>query len=193
MFSGVSQRIEAHSVQLSYARQITGRLSFQLSAGPQVDIFRSAAVGPGTVADWTLTGALNYQLRSRRNGMSISFDRFMTGGSGVLQGAKTDVVQGTLTHGFNRDWDGAVSVGYSRNEAFQQTRPNANTISPQAWFASARVSRHFVRYGNLFIAFSAAGQSSLASICTLPACRVNSLSSTVSIGYNWGLRPIVLE
>lgn len=193
MFSGVSQRIQTHSVQLSYARQITGRLSFQISAGPQVDIFRSAAVGPGTVADWTLTGALNYQLRSKKNGMSISFDRLMTGGSGVLPGAETDVAQGTLTHGFNRDWDGAVSVGYSRNDAFQQTIRKGNTISPQAWFATAQVSRHFVRYGRLFIAYSASGQSSLASICTLPACRVSSLSSTVSIGYNWGLRPIVLE
>jgi hypothetical protein len=193
MTSGLSQGIQAHSVQLSYARRITERLSFQISAGPQVDIFQSALVGPGTAADWTLTGALNYQLRSRKNGMSISFDRFMTGGSGVLPGAKTDLVQGTLTHTFNGDWGGAVSVGYSRNEAFQQTAPNATANSPQAWFANAQVSRHFVRYGRLFIAYNASGQSSLASICTLPACRVSSLSSSVSIGYNWGLRPIVLE
>jgi len=71
--------------------------------------------------------------------------------------------------------------------------PTAGNASPQAWYVSAQVSRHFVRYGSLFIAYGASGQSSLAALCTLPACRVSPMTNTVSIGYNWGLRPILLE
>ena len=191
MFSGLSQRIEDHSVQLSLARRITGRLSFQVGAGPDVLVFKSPLTGAGTVASWTASSSLRYQYRHL--GAGFTYSHSVTEGSGLLVGAQTHLVSGYLKHSFNRDWEGTVSTGYSRNQALQQTTPNASSISPQGWFAAAQVSRHFVRYGSLFIAYGASGQSSLASICTLPACRVNTLSSTVSIGYNWGLRPILVE
>jgi hypothetical protein len=191
MFSGHSQGIQDHSVQLSYARRITGRLSFQVGGGPDELIYKSPLAGPSTVTSWTASSSLSF--RYRHLGTGFSYDHSVTGGSGLFAGARTDLFSGYLSHAINRDWEGSVSSGYSRNHALQQTTPNANSTSPQSWFATAQVSRHFVRYGSLFITYSASGQSSLASICTLTACRVSSLSSTVSIGYNWGLRPIVLE
>jgi len=191
MFSGLSQRIEDHSMQLSFARRITGRLSFQVGAGPDVLIYKSPLIGPSTVASWTGSASLRYQYR--RLGTGFSYNHSVTGGSGLLAGAETDMFSGYLNHALNREWDATVSTGYSRNHALQQTMLTAGSASPQAWFASAQVSRHFVRYGSLFMAFGTSGQSSLVSLCTLPACRVSSLSNTVSIGYNWGLRPIALE
>jgi len=191
MFSGLSQSIQDHSVQFSYARRITGRLSFQVAAGPNAVIYKSPLAGPSTVASWRASTSLNYQYRHL--GTGFSYNHSVTGGSGLLAGAETDMFSGYLNHALNREWDATVSTGYSRNHALQQTMLTAGSASPQAWFASAQVSRHFVRYGSLFMAFGTSGQSSLASLCTLPACRVSSLSNTVSIGYNWGLRPIVLE
>jgi len=191
MFSGLSQRIEDHSVQLSYARRITGRLSFQVGGGPNANLYQSPLAGPSAVASWTASSSLSYHYRHL--GTGLSYNHSVTGGSGLLVGARTDLLSGNVNHSLNRDWDATVSGGYSRNHALQQTTSNANSTSPQAWFATVQVSRHFVRYGSLFIGYSASGQSSLASICMLPACRVSSLSTAVSIGYNWGLRPIVLE
>jgi hypothetical protein len=188
-FSGLSQRIEDHSVQVSYARRITGRLSFQVGGGPNANLYQSALAGPSAVASWTASSSLSYHYRHL--GTGLSYNHSVTGGSGLLVGARTDLLSGNLNHPLNRDWETTFSGGYSRNHALQQTTSNA--ASPQAWFTTVQVSRHFVRYGSLFIAYSASGQSSLASICTLPACRVSSLSSSVSIGYNWGLRPMVLE
>jgi hypothetical protein len=190
-FSGLSQRIEDHSIQVSYARRITGRLSFQIGGGPNVNLYQSPLAGPSAVASWMASSSLSYHYRHL--GTGLSYNHSVTGGSGLLVGARTDQLSGNLNHPLNRDWDATISGGYSRNHALQQTTSNANSTSPQAWFATVQVSRHFVRYGSLFIGYSASGQSSLASICTLPACRVSSLSSAVSIGYNWGLRPIVLE
>jgi hypothetical protein len=191
MFSGLSQRIEDHSVLLSYARRIVGRLSLQIGAGPDVVIYKSPLASSSTVGNWTGFSSLRYQYRYL--GTGISYSHSVTGGSGLLTGAQTDLFSGNLNQAFNRDWEMSIFAGYSRNHALRQTMPSASNISPQAWYATALVKRHFVRYGSLFFAYSASGQSSLASICTLPACRVNSLTSTVSIGYNWGLRPIVLE
>jgi hypothetical protein len=191
LFSGLSQGVDDHSIQVSYARRITGRLSFQVSAGPDAQIYKSPLSGPGAVASWTVSSSLAYQYRHL--GTGFSYNHSVSGGSGVLAGAETDLLSGFLNHPFKRDWAGSISTGYSRNRALQQTTPNANTTAPQSWFATAQLSRQFARYGSLYIAYSASGQSSLASICTLPACGGSALNSTISIGYNWGLRPIVLE
>jgi hypothetical protein len=191
MLSGLSQGIQDHSVQFSYARRVTGRMSFQFGGGPDLQIFKSPLAGPSTVVSWTASTSLNYQYRHLKSG--FTYIHSVTGGSGLLPGAQTDQLSGSIGRTINKDWQVTVSTGYARNHAFQQTSLNSNNATPQSWFATAQVSRLFVRYGSLFIAYTASGQSSLASICTLPACRVNSLSSTGSIGYNWGLRPIVLE
>jgi len=185
------QGIQDHNVQMSFARRVTGRLSFQVGAGPDTRVYHAPLAGPSTLVTWTASSSLNYQYRHLAAG--LTFNHSLTGGSGVFLGATTDLLSGSVSRTFNRDWDGAFTAGYSRNQPIQQTTPNANMISPQAWFVTARVNRHFVRYGSFFIAYSASGQSSLASVCTLPACTVSTLSSSVSIGYNWGLRPIVLE
>jgi len=190
-FSGLSQGIQDHSVQLSYARRITGRLSFQVGAGPDVLEFRSPLSGPSRVASWAGSAALKYQHRSF--GVGLNYDHSLTGGSGLLLGAMTDLVFGTVSHAFNRTWEGAASVGYSANQPLQQTTPNANTFYPKAWFGNVRVSRHFVGYGSLFLDYNISGQTGLAAICSQAACRVNSRTNAVTIGYNWGLRPVVLE
>lgn len=191
MFTGVPKGIQDHSVQLSYARRITGRLSFQVGGGPDAHVYQSPLAGPNTVASWMASTSLSYEYRHLATG--FSYNHSVTGGSGLLPGAQTDLFSGNLNHRINRDWDATVSGGYSKNRALLQTTSNANNTSPQSWFSSVMVNRHFTRYGSLFIAYSASGQSSLASICTLPACQVSSLSNTVSIGYNWGLRPMVVE
>jgi hypothetical protein len=191
MFSGLSQRIDDHGVQLSYARRIVARLSFQVGAGPDVVIYKSPLAASSTVANWMASTALRYQYR--HFGAGISFNHYLTGGSGLLTGAQTDLSSGYLSQAFNKDWEGSLWAGYSRNQALQQTMPSANGVAPQAWYATAQVKRNFVRYGSLFIAYSASGQSNLATLCTMPACRASLLTSTISVGYNWGLRPIVLE
>ena len=192
MLSNSPQRMDDHSLQLSFARRITGRLSFQIGAGPNFQIFRAPVAGPRTVFTWAVYSALvgTYQFRHVEAGFNYSHG--LTGGSGVLPGAKTDALSGRLGRAFG-NWKGSLYVGYSRNQALQQTIINANAIAPQGWFAAAQVNRGFVRYGSLFFSYNVSGQSSLAAVCSLPACRMNTLTQTVSVGYNWGLRPIVLE
>src|SRR5258708_32920190 len=190
MLSNLPQGSDDHTVQLFFARRITERLSFQIGAGPDVQIYRLPVAGPGTVVGWVLSSALNYKFR--RVGARFNYSHSLTGGSGVLRGAETDMFSGHLNRAFG-NWEGSVSAGYSRNRALEQTTVNANAITTQGWFATAQASPHFVRYGSLFVAYNVSGQSSLAAVCTLPACRTSTLTQTVSIGYNWGFRPVILE
>ena len=190
--SNSPQGMDDHSVQASFARRITGHLALQVGAGPDIQIFRAPLAGPATVVTWAASGALvgAYQFRHMEAGLNYS--HFLTGGSGVLPGAQTDMVSGQLSRALGR-WSTGVSVGYSRNRALQQTILDANRISPQGWFAGVQATRHFARYGSLFFSYNASKQSSLGAICSVSACRTTGLTQTISVGYNWGLRPIVLE
>lgn len=191
MFSNLSQGINDHNVQVMYARQIAGRVSFQMGGGPDISIFHTPLAGSGTRLNWTISSALKYQFRNATAG--FNFDRGVTGGSGILHGAETNQFQGFLSRSLTRNWDGALSLGFSKNEALRQTTPAANTISPDAWFLSARVGRRFVQSGSLFFDYAARRQSNIPSSPTFSAHGLHSLTHMVSVGYTWGLRPIVIE
>jgi hypothetical protein len=188
MFAHLPTGADSHSVQLSFARRITGRLSFQVGAGPEIQIFRSALAGPGTLLSWAMNTGLNYQLRSWQTGLNYSHS--LTGGSGVLPGAETDAFSGHLSRGFG-NWQGGLTLGYARNQALRQRSVSA--ITPQGWFAGAQASRRFVSFGSLYVSYNVSRQSGLTAACLLPVCGTGGLTQTISVGYNWGFRPIVLE
>jgi hypothetical protein len=190
-FSNQVQGIRAHSIQAAFARRITGRLSLQIGGGPSVQTYQQPVSGSGTVARPTVFTALKYQLRY--TGFGLNYTHGLTNGSGILPGAETDSFSGMITRTFGRNWDFSIDAGYSRNQAIQQTLAATVGASPRTWFTTTRIGRRFVGYGAFFAAYNASGQSSLSALCTLPVCGINSFTSTVSVGYTWGLRPIILE
>ncbi len=188
IFSHLPVGADSHTVQLSFARRITGRMSFQVGAGPDVQIYRSRLAGAGTVLSWAATAGMNYKLREW--GAGLYYVHSLGDGSGLLAGAEADMVTGNLSRGFGK-WRGSATVGYARNRALQQT--SIHTIAPQSWFGGAQVSRGLGTFGHFFLSYNVSRQSSLGAICSFPACATNQLMQTISVGYNWGFRPIVLE
>ena len=188
MFSNLSNTAESHSVMLSFARRITGRLSFQAGAGPDIQVYGAPVVGSGTVLSWSLSSGLNYQLQ--RWQMGFAYSHALSGGSGVLTGAETDLFSGHAGRSFG-GWQGGISAGYARNHAIQQLSAS-NAIS-QGWFAGAQASRGSARFGSISIGYNVSRQSGLGAVCGLAACASSGLTQTVSVSYNWGFRPIVLE
>jgi hypothetical protein len=187
-FSNLPFGADSHSVQLSFARRITGRLSFQIGAGPDVQVYESPLAGPGTALAWMLDTGLSYQLRNWQTG--FSYTHSLSGGSGLLEGAETDMFTGHLGRTFGA-WHGSLATGYSKNQSLHQSSISA--VTPQGWFAGVQMSRQFVSFGSLFASYNVSRQSGLGTICSLPACATNQVTQTVSIGYNWGFRPIILE
>lgn len=188
MFANLPEQADSHSVQLSFARRVTGRLSFQIGAGPDFQVYSSPLAGPATIVSWTLNSALSYQLRNWNTG--FAYTHSLSGGSGVLVGAETDMFSGHLGRAFG-SWQTGFSAGYSRNRSLQQT--SINVVTPQGWFGGAEISRHFMSFGSLFVSYNVSRQSGLGTVCPLLACATNQVTQTVSVGYNWGLRPIILE
>jgi hypothetical protein len=190
-FLNLLQGIQDHSAEVAFGRRITGRLSWQVGGGPSIEVYQRPISGSGTsVSPRAFTG-LVYRLRY--TGFGLSYSHSLTTGSGVLPGAQTDVFSGRVTRTLAKSWDTSLEGSYSRNQAIRQTLGTSVSASPNTWFTTARVSRLFVGYGAFSLSYNVAGQSSLATICTLPSCKVASLVQTVSLGYTWGLRPVQLE
>jgi hypothetical protein len=188
MFSHIPGGADSHTVQVTFARRITGRLSFQVGAGPDIQMYSAPLAGPRTLWSWALNSALTYQLRNW--GTGFNYGHSLTGGSGILPGAESDVFSGHATRGLE-NWQVSVSTGYSMNRALQQT--SSNVLTAKGWFAGTEVSRRFTNFGSFFVSYNISRQSGLGAVCSLAACNVNSVTQTVGVGYNWGLRPILLE
>ncbi len=190
-YSNSVPSIHVQSLQVSIARRITGRLSWLMGAGPSLQEYQKPLSGTGTVVSPIVNASLMY--RWRYTGAGLNYSHGMTSGSGVLPGAETDTFSGQATRTFGKNWDCSIDGGFSRNQAVRQTQALTKGTSPQTWFTTVRVNRRFVGYGALFLSFNASGQSSLSALCTLPGCSTKAVVSTGSVGYTWGLRPVVMR
>lgn len=186
-FSAVTKVLN-HGAVFSYARRLTGRMSFQIGAGPEVQTYQGVGEKRPSLV-WTSYGNLTYELG--RTGITASYSHAPTGGSGLFLGAQTDSAFGSLTRTLNNNWVGIISGGYSRNQTLRQTTLFGNA-APQSWFATSQINRRFVRFGNLSLTYGFAHQSNLTGFCTLPQCSPATNTHTLSIGYTWGLRPLEL-
>ena len=96
-------------VKFGYARYVTGRLSFQVAAGPSVVMLRGVLTGSANNVSWALDSALNYKWD--RTTLLLSYDHLVTGGSGVLVGAQTGQVEATVERKLSPRWRGLGLAG----------------------------------------------------------------------------------
>jgi hypothetical protein len=184
-FTRFPEAIQNHVAELSYGRSLTGRLTFQLAAGPSVEVVSGFLTGPFNHLSWALDSALNYQLN--RTTVVVRFDRLVTGGSGVLLGAQTSQLQAMVQRTLTPRWRGSVSLGYAAN---QYLIPNAFEQPYNSWYAAVR-STHQLRPGiSLLLAYGAQLQATYYTACAIPAnCGATFISNQFSAGLNIDLRP----
>jgi hypothetical protein len=190
-FTNLGQGIDDHVVQLSYARRVTGRLSFQFAAGPDVEMIRGPLTGSSTHLLWSLDSSLGYSLG--RTALSLSFDRMVTGGSGVLVGAETNQAQGTLVRNLSQTWQGSVAVGYANNRSLLEIAANPAQPLLNYWYSVIRASHQLLPGMSFFVAYGAQLQGTDTYACDAMNCGASSITQELSLGFNWGLRPIALR
>lgn len=199
-YSNFNQSINDNTVQLSYGRRVTGRLAFQIAAGPEVTLFRmpisgasggtaSTSTNSTTQAYWSLYTSLRYQLR--RTGLGLSYSHGVGGGSGVLAGSVGDTVSGSAVHQFSRTLNGSFNFGYSRNSGLAAF--TASTTTDQAysyWFSGVNLAHPIGRSLNLFLNYQLQYQDSNSQFCVGPTCGTSIVSHQVSVGFSWRDHPI---
>jgi len=190
-FTYLPENIKGHVIQLGYARYVTGRLSFHLAAGPNLEQFRGQVIGTSNSVSWAMNSALNYKLE--RTNLQLSFSRQMTGGSGVLLGAQTSELEATTERKLTARWQGSASIGYASNQGLVQTAVSLGKQHYNSWYVAVRFN-HQLRPGTSFyLGYGARVQATNAAACGIPNCGTSGVSHEFSAGFNLGLRPILLR
>jgi hypothetical protein len=190
-FTYLPENIKGHVIQLGYARYVTGRLSFHLAAGPNLEQFRGQVIGTSNSVSWAMNSALNYKLD--RTDLQVSFGREMTGGSGVLLGAQTSQLEATAERKLTARWQGSASLGYASNQGLLQTAASLGKQHYNSWYVAVRFSRQLRPGTSFYLGYGARVQATNAAACGIPNCGTSGVSHEFSAGFNLGLRPVLLR
>ena len=125
-------------VHALYGYQITGRLDLIMGAGPQYVHFNNPTLG----ASNHLAGSGRVSLRYRfaHASTALSYQRFVSSGSGFLSGAETDMARLNVTRPLGRKYSLFGDVGYTHNQQLQLV----NAVTAHAFnsaYGGGRVTR----------------------------------------------------
>jgi hypothetical protein len=175
-------QVRTHSIQVSFARRLTGRLSWQMAGGPQFYTFD--LFGPAQT-NVTPSGSTSLQYSRARNTFNLGFIAGVGNGSGVLIGSRIYTITGGAGRQWTPNWSTNAGVGYSRNDAL-----TGSTAFDSA-FASAQLSRLLGRSASLYVSYSWQKQvGSAANVA--PALASNFMRHVIGFGAEWHFRPIRL-
>jgi hypothetical protein len=189
-FTGSDLTITSHTVHVGYGHQITGRMSLQISGGPDV-LLRSAL--NGLVKDhrlsWSVRSTLNYQFQ--RSSLYLSYNHFLNGGSGVFSGARTHLVQANWDRQLTRNWGLDMRVAYSRNAELTSAGAGGNVF--HSVLGGFSLSRPVGRYTDIFFSYNVQRQQSNFPVCFGGSCGQVMLRHVFGVGFRFGYRPIEIE
>lgn len=199
-YNSLDQSIYTHTIEGSYGRRVTGRLAFQIAAGPEVAIFNQGAgtaggTGNGSAASnsqsahvyWSMNTALNYQYE--RTGVGLTYSHGVGAGSGVLVGSLSDIVTGSLTRQMSRNFSSGISAGYSRNAALPIALGGFSGESYDYWFAGASLAKPLSETTAFTLSYQLQYQTSNGT-CTGPYCG-NVIRHLITVGLSWHQRPLL--
>lgn len=190
-FTEFAQSIENHMMQLAYERHVTGRLNWHVAAGPSLVMLRGPLTGYGNIVSWAVDGSLSYKMD--RATLRFSYDHVVTGGSGILLGANTGLVQATMERNLSPRWQGSASLGYAANASLIPSGANSQSQDYNSWYAVVRLDHQFRPGTTLFLSYEAQVQALNSAACATPNCGASSIAHELSVGFNFGLRPISLQ
>ncbi|HUI41174.1 MAG TPA: hypothetical protein VL523_04320 [Terriglobia bacterium] len=161
-YSGGSVAVNNNIWQLGYSHRISERFSMTLLAGP--DLTYSAISGvPGVLTRRTWSGRALLGYTQNRTNFTVSYAHYLAPGSGVFQGAETDLLNGSVSRELTRTWSATVSLGYSRNSALGSYSVNPNLANPGRVgyeYGSLRITRVLGRYMQAFAVYNLERQAS---------------------------------
>jgi hypothetical protein len=184
-YTGTSISTTDYMGALAYGRKITGRLAFQVSAGPQ-RIISSGLSGLGNTQLWfaSVNSALTYE--RRRGGVSFGYLRGLTEGSGVFQGATGNTFSGGAHYQFTRFWSITSNGGYSLNDSLPVA--GVATARFDNWFIGGNLGRRVGLHTQLNFNYGLTKQNS-PTPCPVVSCGIAGYEQTFGMSVNWHLRP----
>jgi hypothetical protein len=154
-FQGTKYPFQTEGITFQYQRQLSRFFSVAGSVGPQrtSGSGNTSSVLPSSITV-VGTGGLSYQ--RRRTNASINYARATNGGSGVVYGALTNTVAGSLRQQFSRNWQGALTASYSRSTALANIAGYNENFD--GTYGGGQVSRRLGRSFSSYFSYTAVTQ-----------------------------------
>jgi hypothetical protein len=193
-YDHIAQSINDNSIEVSYARRVTGRLAFQVAGGPDVAFSEKPITGSTSSSAvttngkkgqvfWYLQSSANYAFR--RSSVQLAYTHSVTGGSGVLAGAVTDNVTGYADRQLTRAMSGSWNVGYSRNEGAPITSGSPANQTYDYVYTGVSLNRRLWRSMDLQFGYQANYQTSSTSFCITSDCGTSYVQHQVFVTLGW--------
>ncbi len=188
-FVGFPETVYSNFVQAGYGRRITGRLALALFGGPELTTVRQLGVNLQRQLLAAGQGHLDYQLP--RTGLSLTYLVGATPGSGVLAGAETSEITGSLSRQLTRTWTGSLSLGYAHNTALEPNNLGVKN-SYNSEFGGLRLDRNWGRSTKVFFMYNVERETANSVLCAGTACGRQFMRQIFGVGLSYSARPIGL-
>ncbi len=140
-------------INLSYQRVLSRSLSASVSVGPQWVSSSDSALIPSAL-NVAVNAGLSYGYHNTH--ASVSYTRGVNNGSGVLPGALSDGVAGSVGQTFGRDWVASLSAAYTHTSGLTQVTDGTTLVPTNEIFdtvyggvqVTRRISTHFSGYAS---------------------------------------------
>ncbi|MEO8735166.1 MAG: hypothetical protein ABI380_01355 [Edaphobacter sp.] len=155
-YFGTSYPFEAEGITLQYQRQVSRFLTVSVSGGPQ-RTFGSGATSSLIPSSITGVGSASVIYNRLRTSMSVGYARETNSGSGVVLGALTDSISGSLRQQFSRNWQGALTASYSQSSSLSNFAGADQNY--HSTYGGGQISRRLGREFSAYFSYTAVAQS----------------------------------
>ncbi|HEV2501237.1 MAG TPA: hypothetical protein VGY31_16820 [Terriglobia bacterium] len=188
-YVGVPDAFNANAINFEYGRKITSRLALQLYGGPEFISDHTGTFHQNSVLTSGF-GSLTYA--AGRNTFGLSGGRYASGGSGVLAGSDTEMINGSWARQLTRKWFTSINGGIARNSELA-VQSGAPSLHYNYGFANISLTRSLGRYVSFYLDYSFQRQLTNSGPCTTSSFCAASLSrQTIGAGFIFTPRPIGL-
>ncbi len=187
-FDGISSAVASQTVAVAYGLKLSGRLSFQVSGGPQFIYTQNTGSGSNQWS-WSVASALIYQ--RRRTTYNLSYSHGLTNGSGVFLGALSDTVQGSITTVVHRVWTPSITGGYSSSNNLEID----STLSTfyGNYYGTVALDRIWGRTLHTTASYGIQQQTTNSAACPVASCTPTGIRQVFTITLGWHPLPVNLQ
>jgi len=183
---------DSHTVHLLYGYQISGRMDLVLGAGPQYVKFNNPAFTAGNRV--SVSGIASLRYRFPRTSVSLTYSRFVNGGSGFFAGSITNLFRATMNRPLSRRWTFYGDLGYSLNNRLQNIGNSVTATNFHSAYAGARLSRILSRTFTAYALYQFNDLWFDTAFCSAGApCTRISTRNIAGVGLDWHPHAIRLD
>jgi hypothetical protein len=175
---------QTKGINVSYQRILSRAFSVSISGGPQWISSSNSTLVPSRL---NAAGSASLSYTRGLTSASAGYSHGANGGSGVLPGATSDNIYGSLAHTYSRNWVASLNVSYSHTAGLTQQTVGSSTVSTNevydTVYGGGQVTRRINTHFSAFASYTAQNQT---SNYTLPSQNaLNGTSQTFGIGISF--------